>query len=140
MATDKKTTKPVVKGKATSKKAKKSVSDKGKAVVISSYNNTLVSITDLNGNVLANTSAGSVGFKGSRKSTAYAATRAGEEAALKAGKMGLREVHIYVKGLGMGRNAAIKGIRVGGLRITSITDKTAIPHGGPTPRKAPRGS
>lgn len=122
------------------KKAKKLVTDKGKAVVISSYNNTLVSITDLNGNVLANASAGSVGFKGSRKSTAYAATRAGEEAALKANKNGLREVQIFVKGLGMGRNAAIKGIRVGGLRITSITDKTPVPHGGPTPRKAPRGS
>lgn len=122
------------------KKAKKLVTDKGKAVVISSYNNTLVSITDLNGNVLANASAGSVGFKGSRKSTAYAATRAGEEAALKANKNGLREVQIFVKGLGMGRNAAIKGIRVGGLRITSITDKTPVPHGGSTPRKAPRGS
>lgn len=122
------------------KKSKKLVVDKGKAVVISSYNNTLISITDLSGNVIANASAGSVGFKGSRKSTAYAATRAGEEAALKAGKSGLREVQIFVKGLGLGRNAAIKGIRVGGLRISTITDKTAVPHGGPTPRKAPRGS
>jgi small subunit ribosomal protein S11 len=122
------------------KKTRKLVSDKGKAFVTSSYNNTLVSVTDIEGNVLANSSAGLAGFKGSKKSTAYAATKAGEMAAEKAINNGLREVQIYVKGLGMGRNAAVKGIRSGGLKISNITDITPIPHGGPTPRKAPRGS
>lgn len=126
--------------KAPKKKARKLVSDKGKAFVTSSYNNTLVSVTDIEGNVLANASAGLVGFKGSKKSTAYAATKAGETAAEKAMGTGLREVQIFVKGLGMGRNAAVKGIRSGGLKISNITDITPIPHGGPTPRKAPRGS
>lgn len=126
--------------KAPKKKAKKLVSDKGKVFVTSSYNNTLVSITDIEGNVIANASAGLVGFKGSKKSTAYAATKAGESAAEKAMGVGLKEVQIFVKGLGMGRNAAVKGIRSGGLKISHITDITPIPHGGPTPRKAPRGS
>lgn len=131
---DQKKTKKVV------KKTKRLTSDKGVAHVSSSYNNTIIAITDLAGNVVASSSPGVIGFKGSRKSTAYASTKAGEDAAERAVKAGLREVSILVRGLGLGRNAAIKGIRSGGLKISTITDKTPVPHGGPTPRKAPRGS
>jgi small subunit ribosomal protein S11 len=123
-----------------SKKTKKLTSDKGMAFVTSSYNNTIVSITDLAGNVVADSSPGKIGFKGSRKSTAYASTKAGEDVAERAQQAGIREIAIYVKGLGLGRNSAIKGMKAAGIKITSITDKTPIPHGGPTPRKAPRGS
>jgi len=134
----KKATKSV--SKSAPKKAKKLLSDKGQAYITASFNNTLIAITDLSGAVLVNMSPGMIGFKGSRKSTAYAATKAAEEAAQRATKLGLREVKIFVKGLGLGRNGAIKGVRSGGLRINMITDKTPIPHGGPTPRKTPRGS
>lgn len=126
--------------KTSKKKAKKTVGSKGMAVINTSFNNTLISITDLKGNVIVNSSPGRLGFTGSRKSTAYAATKAAEEAAQTALGVGIKEVRIFVKGLGAGRNAAVKGIRAGGLKISMITDKTPIPHGGPTPRKAPRGS
>ncbi len=123
------------------RKKKKKVSG-GKALVYikSSYNNTLITVTDLDGNALVFSSPGIIGYTGSKKSTAYVATKAAEDAAKKAKDYGVNEVEIFVKGLGVGRNAAIKGIRSGGLKISVITDKTPIPHGGPTPRKMPRGS
>jgi small subunit ribosomal protein S11 len=127
------------KTKAT-KKGKKVAGGKALAFISSSYNNTIISITDMAGEVVAASSPGIVGFKGSRKSTAYAATKAAEDAASKAMLKGATEVEIFVKGLGVGRNAAVKGIRSGGLKITKLVDKTPIPHGGPTPRKMPRGS
>lgn len=122
------------------KKKRKLASDKGFAYVNSSYNNTLISITDFEGNVISNSSPGVIGYTGSKKSTAYAATRAAEHGATLAVQQGLREVTVILKGLGVGRSAAVKGIRSGGMKITLLKDMTPIPHGGPSPRKAPRGS
>lgn len=127
--------------KSLAKKKKKKVQvTKGKIMIKSSYNNTQISLTDLEGNVLAWSSAGNVGFSGSRKSTAYAATKAAEAVVEKAQGYGVKEVVVIVKGTGMGRQAAVKGLRGAGLKITSLSDHTTIPHGGVTPRKKPRGS
>jgi len=120
------------------KKKKKVQVQKVKIIINSSYNNTIVSVADYEGNVLAWSSPGNVGFKGSKKSTAYAATKAAEEAVNKAQKNGVKEAIVIIKGAGMGRQAAVKGLRQAGLRITSLSDFTPIPHGGVTPRKKPR--
>lgn len=120
------------------KKKGKLASSKVKVIINSSYNNTLVSITDYNGNVIATSSGGSMGFTGSRKSTGYAATRAGEDAAKKAMKVGAGEAIVIVKGIGEGRQSAVKGLRAAGLRITSLSDFTPIPHGGCKPRRMPK--
>ncbi len=134
-----KTTKPVAKKKEVSPKKKVRVtSPKVKVFVHSSYNNTIVSVTDAMGGVIAASSGGAVGFKGSRKSTGFAATRAGEEAAKKALKLGAVEATAVVRGIGEGRQSAIKGVRAAGLRITSISDFTSIPHGGGKPRRMPK--
>jgi len=122
------------------KKKKKLQIAKAKVVVTSSYNNTILTMTDYNGNVLCWSSSGTVGFSGSKKSTAYAATKAAEDLVAKAQKYGVNEVTVVVKGMGMGRQAAVKGIRGAGLKITSLSDYTPIPHGGSASRKAPRGS
>ncbi|MEP7103998.1 MAG: 30S ribosomal protein S11 [Candidatus Dojkabacteria bacterium] len=106
--------------------------------VNSTYNNTIISVTDYAGNVISYSSCGLVGFKGSKKSTAYAATKAGEDAALKAVQQGARESEVIVDGVGIGRQAAVKGIRTAGLRITALIDKTPVPHGGTKPRKKPK--
>lgn len=124
--------------KTTKKRKKKTCSNKVLARINASYNNTIVSITEYNGDVVSISSCGSIGFTGSKKSTAYAATRAGEEASAKARDMGAREVEVVVKGIGIGRQAAVKGIRSAGLKITSLSDKTAIPHGGCKPRRMPK--
>jgi small subunit ribosomal protein S11 len=137
MAAAKQTTKQTKKTE-TVKKKKKVVTPKVKVVVNSSYNNTIVSITDYAGSVIATSSGGSVGFTGTRKSTAYAATRAGQDAAGKAVKLGAQEAIVIIKGIGEGRNAAVKGVRAAGLRITSMSDYTPIPHGGCKPRKLPK--
>jgi small subunit ribosomal protein S11 len=132
-----------VKDKAALAKTKKKVKLqvlKGIVYVNSSYNNTMISITDYNGNALSWSSPGVVGFSGSRKSTAYAATKAAEDAVEKANKYSLKEAIVIVKGVGMGRQAAVKGLRTAGLKITSISDHTPIPHGGVRPKKHPRGS
>jgi small subunit ribosomal protein S11 len=128
--------------KAVEVKKKKKRINVSKAVVYinSSYNNTVVSIADPTGAVLAWSSPGVVGFSGSKKSTAYAATRAAEDAVQKAQKYGVREAIVLIKGTGLGRQAAVKGLRSAGLRITSLSDRTPIPHGGTSPRKKPRGS
>jgi small subunit ribosomal protein S11 len=111
---------------------------KGVIHVFSSYNNTIVSVADLNGNVFAYSSAGILGFKGTRKSTPYAATLVGKDAVEKARKFGLQEAKISIKGIGPGREAAIRGIASAGINITSIIDATPIPHNGVRPAKPRR--
>ncbi|MCL5026614.1 MAG: 30S ribosomal protein S11 [Chloroflexi bacterium] len=111
---------------------------RGRAYVQSTFNNTIVTITDLNGNVITWGTAGAAGFKGSRKSTPYAAGVAAETAAKKAMEHGLREVEVFVKGPGSGREAAIRSLQAAGLNISMITDITPIPHNGCRPPKRRR--
>ena len=111
------------------KTKRKSVPD-GRFYVHAGYNNTLVSIAEPNGNIIAWASSGSCGFKGARKSTPYAAQVAAETAAEKSKAYGLERVHVFVKGGGPGREQALRGIINGGLSIESITDTTGIPHNG----------
>ena len=111
---------------------------RGRAYVRSTLNNAIVTITDPNGNVLAWGSGGTAGFTGSRKSTPYAAQLAAESAAQAAMEHGIREVEVYVKGPGSGREAAIRALASSGVRITSIRDVTPIPHNGCRPRRRPR--
>jgi small subunit ribosomal protein S11 len=110
----------------------------GHAFVSATFNNTIVTLTEPNGDVLSWASAGTVGFKGSRKGTAFAAQRAGEAAARKAMDNGLRTVDVMVKGPGSGREAAIRSLQATGLRITSIKDVTPVPHNGCRPPKKRR--
>ena len=102
----------------------------GKAFVQSTFNNTLVTLTDPRGNVIAWSSAGAAGFKGSRKGTAFAAQRAAEDAARKAMEHGLRQVEVFVRGTGSGREAAIRSLQASGVSVISIRDVTPIPHNG----------
>lgn len=110
----------------------------GKAYIQSTFNNTMVTLTDPQGNVIAWGSSGTAGFKGSRKGTPYAAQLAARDAAKKAMEHGLRQVEIFVKGPGSGREAAIRSLQSSGLYITSITDVTPIPHNGCRPPKRRR--
>ncbi len=110
----------------------------GRAYVQSTFNNTLVTLTDPEGNVIAWGSSGTAGFRGSRKGTPYAAQLAARDAARKAMEHGLRQVEVYVKGPGSGREAAIRSLQNSGLYITSITDVTPIPHNGCRPPKRRR--
>jgi len=110
----------------------------GRAYIYSTFNNTLVSITDAEGNVIAYSSAGTVGFKGSRKGTAFAAQRAAEQAARRSMDQGLRQVDVYIRGPGAGREAAIRSLQGAGLNVTSIRDVTPIPHNGCRPPKRRR--
>jgi small subunit ribosomal protein S11 len=124
--------------KKTKKKTKKSV-ESGMAMIQSTFNNTIITLTDADGEVLVQGSPAVVGFKGARRSTAFAATKAATDAAEKAiKKFGLKEVKVFIKGPGAGRNAAVKGLDSAGLRITMLVDRTPIPHNGCRPRKAPR--
>ena len=111
---------------------------RGRAYVQSTFNNTIVTLTDTEGGVIAWESAGSAGFKGSRKSTPYAAGMAAETAARKAMENGMRQVEVFVKGPGSGREAAIRSLQAAGLLISSITDVTPIPHNGCRPPKRRR--
>ena len=111
---------------------------RGIAHIKATFNNTIISITDVDGEALCWASAGSIGFKGSRKSTPFAAQRAAESAAEKAMKMGLKEVEIRVKGPGSGRESAITALQAAGLSIKSIEDVTPLPHNGCRPRKKRR--
>ena len=106
--------------------------------VKASFNNTLISVTDVNGEMLAWASAGTIGFKGSRKSTPFAATRAAEQVAAKAKKVGVQEVEVRVRGAGSGRESAVTALQAAGLKITAIEDHTPIPHNGCRPRKKRR--
>ena len=112
--------------------------DKGSAHIHSSFNNTIVSITDTKGNVISWASAGGLGFKGSRKSTPFAASQAAETASKVAMEHGLKTVDVYVKGPGAGREAAIRALQTAGLEITMIKDVTPIPHNGCRPPKRRR--
>ncbi len=111
---------------------------RGNAYVQSSFNNTIVTITDPEGNVITWSSAGAVGFKGSRKSTPYAAGVAAENAARKAQEHGMRQVDVFIKGPGSGREAAIRSLQTAGLAINAIVDVTPIPHNGCRPPKKRR--
>lgn len=127
------------KNKVKSKKTTKKKIQKGMAMIQATFNNTIITITDEDGNTLIQGSPSVVGFGGARRSTAFAATKAAQDTAEKAiKKYGLKEVKVFVKGPGSGRNAAVKGLDSAGLRITYLADKTPIAHNGCTPRKAPR--
>jgi small subunit ribosomal protein S11 len=120
------------------KKGRKIVA-KGMAHIHSTFNNTIVTITDETGNVIAWSSAGALGYKGSRKSTPYAAQMAGEAAGKAAIDHGMKLVDVDVKGPGPGREAAVRALQTAGLEITTINDVTPIPHNGCRPPKRPRG-
>jgi len=111
---------------------------RGKAYIQSTFNNTIITLTDPQGNVIAWRSAGTVGFKGSRKSTAFAAQMAATDAAKRAMDHGLRQVDVNVKGPGSGREAAIRSLQAAGLSVTSIKDVTPLPHNGCRARKRRR--
>ncbi len=120
------------------KKKKRSVDPSGVAHIKATFNNTHVTITDKRGNVIAWSTAGSSGFKGSRKNTAYAATIAAEKLGQEAVQMGLRTIDVKVKGPGAGRESAIRALAVAGLEVTSIRDVTPLPHNGCRPPKRRR--
>ena len=128
-----KATKKVVK-----RRRERKVVEKGAAHIRSSFNNTMVTITDLEGNALSWASSGGLGFRGSRKSTPYAAQTAAETAAKAAMEHGLKTVEVYVKGPGQGREAAIRALQTAGLEVVMIKDVTPIPHNGCRPPKRRR--
>ncbi len=130
----------MAKGKNTGRKkrVRKNIA-KGVAHIHSTFNNTIVTITDEHGNAIAWSSAGALGFKGSRKSTPYAAQMAAEAAGKAAVDHGMKSVEVNVKGPGPGREAAVRSLQVAGLDITVINDVTPIPHNGCRPPKRPRG-
>ncbi len=121
----------------TRRKERKSI-PVGRAYVQSTFNNTVITLTDPQGNVIAWGSAGGVGFKGSRKSTAFAAQRAAETTAKKGVEQGLRQVEVFVRGPGAGRESAIRSLQASGIHVTSIRDVTPVPHNGCRPRKRRR--
>ncbi len=127
------------KGKVVRKRRVKKNIARGMAHIHSTFNNTIVTITDESGNVIAWSSAGALGYRGSRKSTPYAAQQASEAAARAALDSGMKSVAVSVKGPGPGREAAIRSLQVAGLDITMINDNTPIPHNGCRPPKRPRG-
>ncbi len=112
--------------------------ERGVAHIKSTFNNTFISITDVNGNAISWSSAGNVGYKGSRKSTPYAAQLAAESAAKVAMEHGMRQVEVFVKGPGAGREAAIRSLQAAGLEVNAIKDVTPIPHNGCRPPKRRR--
>lgn len=121
----------------TKKRERKNV-ERGVAHIKSTFNNTFISITDVNGNSISWSSAGNVGFKGSRKSTPFAAQLAAESAAKVAMDHGMRQLEVYVKGPGAGREAAIRSLQAAGLEVNAIRDVTPIPHNGCRPPKRRR--
>ncbi len=123
--------------KVTKKRVKKNI-ERGQAHIKASFNNTIVTLTDTQGNALSWSSAGSLGFRGSRKSTPYAAQMAAETATKAALVHGLKEVDVFVKGPGSGREAAIRALSAAGLKVISITDVTPVPHNGCRPPKRRR--
>ena len=131
------TTKTGTKKVATKRKVSKNI-ENGRATIHASFNNTIVSIADVQGNVISWASAGGLGFKGSRKSTPFAAGEVAETAAKAAMEHGLKNVEVYVKGPGAGRESAIRSLATAGLNVTSIRDVTPIPHNGCRPPKRRR--
>lgn len=126
------------KGKARVRRRERKSVPRGRAYVQATFNNTFITLTDPNGNVLAASSAGSAGFKGSRKGTPFAAQVAAEQAGRKGMEHGLRQVEVCVKGPGPGREAAIRSLQGAGLQIVSIRDVTPVPHNGCRPPKRRR--
>ena len=124
--------------KTRKRKVKKNVPE-GIAHIHSTFNNTITTITDKDGNVISWASSGAIGFKGSKKSTPFAAGMAAEAAGKAAVQMGMKTVEVFVKGIGSGRETAIRSLQTAGLEITSITDVTPVPHNGCRPPKRPRG-
>ena len=124
--------------KVSRKRREKKLVERGAAHIRSSFNNTIVTITDLNGNAVAWASAGGLGFRGSKKSTPFAAQSAAETAAKNAMEFGLKTVEVYVKGPGAGRESAIRSLQTAGLEVTMIKDVTPIPHNGCRPPKRRR--
>jgi small subunit ribosomal protein S11 len=124
--------------KSTRKKKEKKNVPTGVAHVQSTFNNTIITITDLEGRVVSWSSAGAMGFKGSRKGTPFAAQVAGEDSARKAKEHGVKRVEVYVKGPGSGREAAIRSLQAAGLQVSIIKDVTPIPHNGCRPPKRRR--
>jgi small subunit ribosomal protein S11 len=125
------------KSTTTRKKQRRSV-PAGQLHIQATFNNTIVTFSDKNGNVIATSSAGATGFRGSKKGTAYAAQVAAEKAAETAKQFGLNSVDVFVKGVGLGRDAAIRTLGGFDIRVDSIKDVTGVPHGGVRPRKARR--
>jgi small subunit ribosomal protein S11 len=126
------------KGKVSRKKKERKNIQNGIAHIQSTFNNTIITITDMNGNTIAWSSAGSQGFKGSRKSTPFAAQLAAEDAAKKAQEHGVQNIEVYVKGPGSGREAALRALQAAGFNVTLIRDVTPIPHNGCRPPKRRR--
>ena len=124
--------------KTRKKRVKKTVPE-GVVHIHATFNNTIVTITDKDGNAISWASSGGLGFKGSKKSTPFAAGMSSEQAAKAAYDLGMRKVEVFVKGLGPGRETAIRSLQTAGLEVTSITDVTPIPHNGCRPPKRPRG-
>lgn len=120
------------------KKKKERVESEGQAHILATFNNTIVTLTDNYGNVISWASAGRLGFKGARKSTPFAAQLAAQNAAKEAMDLGLKKIHILVKGPGAGREAAIRSLQAAGLEVASIKDVTPIPHNGCRPPKRRR--
>ncbi len=129
--------KPDIKSESNKKKTKKNV-PQGIVHILNSFNNTIVTVTDLNGNALSWASAGNLKFRGAKKSTPFASQATAAQAIEAAVKMGLREVKVYVRGPGFGRESAIRAIARAGVRIALIKDMTGIPHNGCRPRKIRR--
>ena len=130
--------KRTIKKTATRRRREKKYVDRGQVHIQSSFNNTIVSLTDLAGNVLTWSSGGKVGYKGSRKSTPFAAQMAAEEVSKVALDMGLKKVRVVIKGPGGGRESAIRAMNAAGLHVTMIRDATPIPHNGCRPPKQRR--
>jgi small subunit ribosomal protein S11 len=126
------------KAKSKAKKQENKNITSGKVFITAGFNNTLITITDPEGNALVSGSAGKAGFKGSRRATPYAATKAAEALAVKAAQMGIKEVSVVVKGPGLGRISSIKALKTAGLNVVSISDSTPIPHNGCRPKKKRR--
>ncbi len=124
--------------KKTGKKREKLTIPSGIAHILATFNNTIISITDLEGNLLAASSAGAVGFKGSRKGTPFAAQQAATTAAASAKDYGMRTVQVYLKGPGAGRESAVRALQAAGLEVKNIRDITPIPHNGCRPSKRRR--
>ena len=120
------------------KAAKAAKTKEGKVYISSTYNNTLMTLTDKKGKVLAWRSAGSIGFKGSKKATPFAASKVAEALFLTAEKLGVSKVDVFVKGIGSGRDSAVRSLAAHGIEITSITDITPVPHNGCRPRRVRR--
>lgn len=120
------------------KKTKKNITQSGKAYVTAGMNNTIITVTDDEGNALFFGSSGKAGFKGSRRATPYAATKAAEKVGAEAYEAGMRELAVFIKGPGLGRISSVKALKAAGLNVVSISDQTPMPHNGCRPKNKRR--